>query len=401
MTFIIALISALTGAIVTFFTVKARFQRLVHQEKHKFEQLEKRVSDKSQSLEVMMSLIITSAEESQAKLTSMMAGIFDKSSSLAQSSAASLTDIAKNVQLSQSHIHELTGRMQTLDERSSEGVSVTAKLNEVLIEFKETSGRLSQIQEQMAVIQEKAKSINSVGQDAEMLALNAAIEAARAGEMGRGFAVVADSMKALAKSSQEMTGEIQQVLTSSNEDINDITSSIHQRSETLLEHTQSLLSTYEDVSDHIQQVSTNVDMLDDEFKTTLTVVNHETETTRTSMENMIREFTIKANEAAGLEIVDLSPQTAKQKLHEFDYLIDVRRADEYNDELGHIEGTQLITLQTDFPEAVKKLPKDKNYLFICRSGGRSTKAAQQALLQGITKVSNLDGGMLAWRKTGM
>jgi methyl-accepting chemotaxis protein len=357
--------------------------------------------DKSRSLTMMMEIIIASAKESQEQLTSMMAGIFDKSSNLAQNSAASLAGISKQVEVSQTHVHELLERMQNLEEQSTAGIAVTEKLSNVLVEFKETSSRLTQIQDQMASILDKTKTINSIGQDAEMLALNAAIEAARAGEMGRGFAVVADSMKALAKSSQEMTTDIQLVLATSNTDINEITSSIHERSETLLEQTHFLVRTYNDVSDSIKAVGKNVNVLDEEFVNTLEVVNQETQLTRTSMEDMIREFTVKANEAAGLEIIDMSPSDANKTINKFDFLIDVRRPEEYNDELGHISGTKLITLQTELPDALKTLPKDKKYLFICRSGGRSTKAAQQALLQGITDVYNLEGGMLAWRKTGL
>ena len=358
------------------------------------------LSDKTRSLNTMLELIVYSARTSQEKMTKMMAEIFDKSSSLAQKSAASLTDIASHVQHSQTQVGQLSTKMNELNVRAKSGTEISEKLSEVLIEFKETSSRLTSIQEQMMSIQNKAKTINTVGKDAEMLALNAAIEAARAGESGRGFAVVADSMKSLAKSSQEMSFDIQAVLETSNDDINDITNSLHQRSETLMSQAQLLVDSYHEVSDSIASVGDHVQKLDNEFTTTLGIVNAETQMSRTSMEEMVREFTIKANQAAGLEIVDLTPSEAKKKLDTFDYLIDVRREDEYNDELGHIDGTQLITLQTDLPKALDKLPKDKKYLFICRSGGRSTKAAQQALLANIKQVYNLGGGMLAWRKSG-
>jgi len=362
--------------------------------------LESKSVDKTHSLRTMLDLIITSAKTSQSKITSMMSDIFDKSTTMAQTSASSLTDIAEHVELSQIKVQELSIKMNDLNGRASSGAEISEKLSDVLADFKTTSARLSTIQEQMLTIQNKATSINTVGKDAEMLALNAAIEAARAGESGRGFAVVADSMKLLAKSSQEMTNEIQIVLEQSHHDINEITNTIHQRSETLMSQAHLLVDSYHDVSDAIATVSCHVQALDSEFLTTLSIVKNETQSSRTAMEDMVREFTVKANQAAGLEIVDLSPSEAKKQLTSFDYLIDVRRPEEYNDELGHISGTQLITLQGDLPQALVKLPKDKKYLFICRSGGRSTKAAQQALLANITQVYNLDGGMLAWRKAG-
>jgi rhodanese-related sulfurtransferase len=58
----------------------------------------------------------------------------------------------------------------------------------------------------------------------------------------------------------------------------------------------------------------------------------------------------------------------------------------------------LVTLQTDFKQEVKKLDPSKSYLFVCRSGGRSTKAAQMAINCGVKRVFNLDGGMLEWNK---
>lgn len=79
-------------------------------------------------------------------------------------------------------------------------------------------------------------------------------------------------------------------------------------------------------------------------------------------------------------------------------LIDVRRDEEYYGELGHIKGAILSTLQTDFQTYVDTLSPDKTYVFVCRSGQRSSMASCMAMDKGIANVYNMVGGMLAWNE---
>ena len=76
-------------------------------------------------------------------------------------------------------------------------------------------------------------------------------------------------------------------------------------------------------------------------------------------------------------------------------LIDVREPDEYTGELGHVPGARLLSLG-DLGQKFNEIPQDKTVVFICRSGGRSGKAAAYAKEKGLTDCYNMDGGMLRW-----
>jgi rhodanese-related sulfurtransferase len=73
-------------------------------------------------------------------------------------------------------------------------------------------------------------------------------------------------------------------------------------------------------------------------------------------------------------------------------LIDVREIDEVAQ--GKIPGAVHIPLGA-IQVRIGELDKDKEYILICRSGGRSSFAGSFLENQGF-KVTNMDGGMLTW-----
>ena len=87
---------------------------------------------------------------------------------------------------------------------------------------------------------------------------------------------------------------------------------------------------------------------------------------------------------------DLAAKTAAWRL------IDVREAHEFA--VQHLPGSEnqpLSTLAAQMPELARYRGP---VLFLCRSGGRSQKACEQAMLAGLAEVGNLDGGLLAWSR---
>lgn len=91
---------------------------------------------------------------------------------------------------------------------------------------------------------------------------------------------------------------------------------------------------------------------------------------------------------------EITPEEVEKMLEEGKTLnlIDVREADEVA--AGKIPGAVHIPLGLiEFRK--QDLDKSKEYIMVCRSGGRSGRATEYLESQGY-KVTNMTGGMLAW-----
>ena len=75
--------------------------------------------------------------------------------------------------------------------------------------------------------------------------------------------------------------------------------------------------------------------------------------------------------------------------------VDVREPDEVA--RGTLPGTTNIPLG-QLPERLGELDTGRRVVVLCRSGGRSTQAAEILTEAGFADVVNLEGGMLAWDK---
>jgi sulfur-carrier protein adenylyltransferase/sulfurtransferase len=74
-------------------------------------------------------------------------------------------------------------------------------------------------------------------------------------------------------------------------------------------------------------------------------------------------------------------------------LIDVREQEEH--EICHIKEAQLVPLSTLTSEAVN-WDTSKEYIVMCKMGGRSARACEWLLSNGFENVRNVEGGIMAW-----
>jgi rhodanese-related sulfurtransferase len=79
------------------------------------------------------------------------------------------------------------------------------------------------------------------------------------------------------------------------------------------------------------------------------------------------------------------------------YVVDVREPDEYK--AGHIPGSKNIPLGRVSQQTLSAL-KDKQIVFHCQSGVRSSKACDEALKCLDSDILNLAGGISEWKKAG-
>ncbi len=99
-------------------------------------------------------------------------------------------------------------------------------------------------------------------------------------------------------------------------------------------------------------------------------------------------------------IEDVNAEKFHQLIEEGDgIIIDVRTTQEFS--LGHIiDATNIDYYSKDFADKLNIVRKDVPIYVYCRSGGRSSSAADKMEKLGFTKVYNLLGGIGSWKSAG-
>jgi len=101
------------------------------------------------------------------------------------------------------------------------------------------------------------------------------------------------------------------------------------------------------------------------------------------------------------EIKTITPVELAQRLNEDNppLVVDVRMPEEYAQD-GHIAGSRLLPLPVLLQRS-NELPKEREIVFVCRSGSRSGIACEQLASAGIENTINMVGGMIGWKRAGL
>jgi rhodanese-related sulfurtransferase len=97
-----------------------------------------------------------------------------------------------------------------------------------------------------------------------------------------------------------------------------------------------------------------------------------------------------------VDIPEIDVQELARRRQEGAVIVDVRQPDEYAD--AHVPGARLIPLG-ELGGRLGEVPADRDVLVICRTGGRSRKAAELMAASG-RRALNGAGGTLAWIESG-
>jgi len=96
---------------------------------------------------------------------------------------------------------------------------------------------------------------------------------------------------------------------------------------------------------------------------------------------------------------EIDPTTALERIAAGALLVDVREPDETAVASYDVANLELMPLST-FAAQSHALPRDRELIMACRSGGRSARAMQFLLDSGYEQVVNLNGGIMRWQDEG-
>jgi len=110
-------------------------------------------------------------------------------------------------------------------------------------------------------------------------------------------------------------------------------------------------------------------------------------------------FGRKSSAVVAVEVTTVDVKQAFARSKRGAKLVDVRSAREFAHS-GHPAGARSVP-----PQLIKKdetgLGRDDELLVVCLSGHRSPRQAHKLAGMGFTNVTNVRGGLMAWKKAGL
>ena len=100
------------------------------------------------------------------------------------------------------------------------------------------------------------------------------------------------------------------------------------------------------------------------------------------------------NESGGTATISVEESGRRQTGEPLSLLVDVREMDEYVE--LRVEGSVFMPM-SQLGGRFSELPQDQPLMLICLSGERSARATAFLTQQGFSDVSNVEGGMMAWK----
>lgn len=98
-------------------------------------------------------------------------------------------------------------------------------------------------------------------------------------------------------------------------------------------------------------------------------------------------------------VKEICPTTTQEWVKNGALLVDVREKNEVNELAYDVPDIINIPL-SDFENRYLEIPKDKNVIMVCKSGGRSLRAAGFLVNHGYTNVLNMQHGIVRWVQKG-
>ena len=300
------------------------------------------------------------------------------------------------------------------------------RLSKSLGRAADDGAEVAQLVDKVREVPRAASRIVELSQSANMLALNATIEAERAGAaQASGFRVVATEMKELAREIRSFAEGIVGMVEGLSTDFGEVARRLDRSLTDCASAKTSAQAAFERVPEAQGEAEALVGAAQTDAETTVAGLAEvlgrqerlrgilsaqgeragQVERVGADLQSTLEKAMgaiVAVSDALGQAVpVDLTPSEARARWAEFDRVIDVRTAEEYRGELGHIEGSVLSTIDERFADSLEGEPRDRRLLFVCRSGGRSGRAAGIACEAGFRNVFNLAGGMLAWNEQSL